>query len=199
MILIDRYTSLKTLDTNSKLILLRDRLEPVDPATKDKPAHHTLHIRHYLKRVQDHRHRVILTRLLLGDLYPSVFRARAGKEWVDTDNWEFLKCRGCGIRYETPEHVIFRCMGDVEVGRLRLALVREIGKRWEDWRNYETAPLEMLKRCIFDWGFVATFSKSLFDVVVRWREKVKALMKVFDDDMTDGESDEEEADCDANS
>ncbi|KAK1223603.1 hypothetical protein PQX77_013532 [Marasmius sp. AFHP31] len=179
------------IDTNSKLTLLRDRIEPVDPSTKDSPRRHILYVRHYLKQVPDHRHRVILTRLVLGDLSPAVFRARAGKEYTQTDNWRSLMCRGCGLQYETPEHVVFRCMGDVELGRTRLLLVRDIAKRWCDWRIYQTAPLELMKRCIFDWDFVGRFARALFAIVARWRERVKNPIKVFDDDMTDGDSEEE--------
>ncbi|KAK1217644.1 hypothetical protein PQX77_019692 [Marasmius sp. AFHP31] len=162
-------------------------MEPVDPTSKDASTHHTLYVRHYLKRVQNHRHRTLLTRLLLGDLSPSVFRARAGKEYLQTNNWKSLMCRGCGLHYETPEHVVFRCMGDVELGKLRLKLVREIGEKWEDWRSYSSAPLQMLKQCIFDWNFVTKFSSAFFDIVGRWRERVNTHVKIYNDDMTDGE------------
>ncbi|KAJ3773072.1 hypothetical protein FB446DRAFT_734292 [Lentinula raphanica] len=181
------------LNTWSKLSLLRDRLEPKEDGPSMRQA---LVLRHYLLVLQNHSHRQLLTRLLCGDLTPSVFLASPSplRTLLPSEIQQRL-CRACKNCPETPQHVFLQCQSIITLTELRFQFLGSIPVAVPASLQFsDTDALLYLKRFIFDWNLVSPTAKYLYKATMLWKDFIltghTSVHASSHDVVTDSSSDE---------
>ncbi|KAK7458763.1 hypothetical protein VKT23_009768 [Stygiomarasmius scandens] len=169
------------IDSFSRLALLRNRVEPTDPEKDLEPSSPTLHFRHYLHRVSNHRHRRSLTRLLCGNLVPTIFRASPGRLPKSGDDFAVLACRACKGSYERPEHVLLQCSKVPGIVLIRNSFLASLNLITTGHRSDHHA-LELLKSLIFSWDVVIPAAKFISDVLAIWMKVGSMVLEVEESD-----------------
>ncbi|KAG7091543.1 hypothetical protein E1B28_010572 [Marasmius oreades] len=179
------------VDTFSRLSLIRNRLEPVDPKkVEDVPTFHILYLRHYLTRIPNYKHRISLMRLLLGACVPCIFKASPARTPKPSDDWSSYCCRACDAHYETPEHVMLACPADLELLAIREQFMASLPSRQRyNVPVQDNEAFQVLKNCIYSWDLVVATARFVHQAMVLWQRKVLEGFRCFDSAEEDLNSD----------
>ncbi|KAG7090649.1 hypothetical protein E1B28_009750 [Marasmius oreades] len=106
-------------------------------------------------------------------MVPFFLKAAPRQLPATTDNRERYPCRACRLHYETPEHVIIRCVADNHISDSRNKFFGNLPTSLQSTLPMtETDQLQafhLLKDCIYPWHMVPITARFFHDLVNRWR------------------------------
>ena len=149
------------IDTSSKCVLLRGRLETVGGS---KRVHVTRKLRNYLAMPLIPAHRRALTSIMLSTHGLAVERLRFQERYRAPVPHAWRLCRFCRLEVEDEVHALLKCEGSMELLALRLTFRRDVIDIVGNvpWR---IDLLEQLLDLLHDHRLTVRMAKYVYDVL----------------------------------
>ncbi|PPQ83377.1 hypothetical protein CVT26_012753 [Gymnopilus dilepis] len=158
-----RAQTQKELDDNTKLYLLRNRLEPKKDGEGFTQV--TFLLRHYLK-VANAAHRQSLTRLILSCHPLALERLRHTEHRRPKIPRDMRLCRFCKVHIESPEHALLECAGNEDIMALRTEFTNKLEYELPQWdlvKNLD--PVNRLRTLIAERDTIGLLAKFTHEVI----------------------------------